>query len=67
MRYVFCVLFPPLAVLSTGRVFQSIFNFLLTLFFWLPGMIHAFFIVNDYNSKKRLDDAFERINRGTSV
>jgi len=60
MRYIFCVLFPPVAVLSTGRFLQSIFSFLLTLLFWIPGMIHAFFVVNDYNSKRRLDQAFHR-------
>jgi uncharacterized membrane protein YqaE (UPF0057 family) len=55
MRYILCVLLPPLAVFSTGKVLQAIFNFFLTLFFWIPGVIHAFFVVNDWKSQKRLD------------
>jgi len=55
MRYIFCVLIPPLAVFSTGRVFQALFNLFLTLFFWVPGVIHAFFVVNDWKTEKRFE------------
>lgn len=62
MRYIFCVIFPPLAVLSTGRFFQFFFSLILTAFFWIPGMIHAFFIVNDHYQKVRLNEAFDQMS-----
>lgn len=55
MRYLLCILLPPLAVMSTGRIGSTILNVLLTLCFWLPGMIHAFAVVNDYKQDKRVE------------
>ena len=53
MLYVLCVIFPPLAVLLAGKPVQAIVNVLLTLCLWLPGMIHAFFVVNESKADKR--------------
>ncbi|MBD3748065.1 MAG: YqaE/Pmp3 family membrane protein [Sphingobacteriales bacterium] len=53
MRYFICFLCPPLAVLSTGRPLTFILNLLLTLCFWIPGVIHAILIVNDHNEDRR--------------
>ncbi|MEP6612904.1 MAG: YqaE/Pmp3 family membrane protein, partial [Mucilaginibacter sp.] len=41
MRYFLCFLCPPLAILTTGKIGAFILNILLTLFFWVPGIIHA--------------------------
>ncbi|PYZ98106.1 YqaE/Pmp3 family membrane protein [Alteribacter lacisalsi] len=54
MMYLLAVLLPPVAVLLVGRPFQAILNLILTLFFWLPGAIHACFIVADHNQEKRM-------------
>jgi len=41
LRYFFCVVFPPLAVLLTGRFASFFLSVLLTLLGWIPGVIHA--------------------------
>jgi uncharacterized membrane protein YqaE (UPF0057 family) len=55
VRYAFCVLFPPVAVLMTGRIASFLLSLLLTLLGWLPGVIHAILVVNDYEADKRLE------------
>ena len=57
LRYFFCVVLPPLAVLMTGRIA----SFLLSMIFdpavagprWIPGVIHACLVVNDYHAEQR--------------
>ena len=52
MRYVLAFIFPPAAALMYGGFWQFILNILLTLFFWFPGLIHAFvIIINDAENK----------------
>jgi uncharacterized membrane protein YqaE (UPF0057 family) len=55
LRYAFCVLFPPVAVLMTGRLASFLLSLLLTVFGWVPGVIHAILVVNDYEAEKRLE------------
>lgn len=51
--YFLAVVIPPLAVLLAGKPFQFILNIILTLLFWLPGMIHAIMVVNEYKADQR--------------
>lgn len=53
MRYLLAILLPPLAVLSCGKAFGALLNFVLCLFFWLPGVIHAFLVVTSFESERR--------------
>jgi uncharacterized membrane protein YqaE (UPF0057 family) len=53
LRYFFCVVFPPLAVLMTGRIASFFLSIILTLLGWIPGVIHACLVVNDYHAEKR--------------
>ena len=53
MRYLLAILLPPIAVLTCGRPFVAILNFILTLLFWLPGAVHALFVVSDYKADQR--------------
>jgi len=53
MRYFLCFLFPPAAVLTTGRIGAFILSIILTLFFWIPGIIHAILVTQDYYAAKR--------------
>jgi uncharacterized membrane protein YqaE (UPF0057 family) len=53
MLFFLCVVFPPLAVLLTGRLGSFFLSLILTLLGWLPGVIHAFFVVTDYKNEKR--------------
>jgi len=46
MRYLLAFLLPPLAVLLCGKPFQAILNCALTLCFYLPGLLHALFVVS---------------------
>jgi uncharacterized membrane protein YqaE (UPF0057 family) len=53
LRYFFCVVLPPLAVLMTGRILSFILSLALTLLGWVPGVIHACLVVNDYHAEHR--------------
>jgi uncharacterized membrane protein YqaE (UPF0057 family) len=53
MRYFLCFLFPPIAVFTTGRIGSMILNIILTLLFWIPGVIHAILVVNDFYEDRR--------------
>jgi uncharacterized membrane protein YqaE (UPF0057 family) len=64
MRYFLCFLFPPIAVLTTGRMGSLILNILLTLLFWVPGIIHAILTVNDYYEARRYRRLVRVIRRG---
>ena len=65
MYYLIAILFPPLAVLMSGRMLGTLLNIVLTLCFYFPGLIHAWIVVtqeknaavNAINkaSKKELD------------
>ena len=54
LRYFFCVVFPPIAVLMTGRIASFLLSIILTLLGWIPGVIHACLVVNDYHAEKRV-------------
>lgn len=53
LRYFFCIVLPPLAVLMTGRLGSFLLSLPLTLLGWIPGIIHACLVVNDYHEDKR--------------
>ena len=54
MLYLLAILLPPVAVLLVGRPIQALLNFLLCLFFYIPGVIHAILIVKDKKDEKRM-------------
>jgi len=54
MLFFLAVLLPPVAVLCTGRIGSFFLSLILTLFGWLPGVIHAFFVVSDYKNEQRI-------------
>lgn len=55
MRYIIAIFLPPLAVFLCGKPFQALLNILLTLMFWVPGVIHALLVVNGHLADKRTD------------
>ena len=55
MLYLLCIVFPPLAVLLTGRPMQALLNLGLTCLFWIPGSIHAILVVNEHKANQRLE------------
>lgn len=50
MLYLLAILLPPVAVLLTGRPGQALLNTGLTLLLWIPGVVHAFFIINEHKA-----------------
>ncbi len=54
MRYLLCLI-PPLAVLSCGKPVQFFLNLVLTLLFYIPGLIHAILVVSQFNADRRTD------------
>lgn len=66
MRYLIAILLPPLAVFLCGKPVQGILNIFLTLLFWVPGVVHALFVVHNHLNDKRTDRIVDAIreNRG---
>ena len=63
MRYFFCIILPPLAVLSTGRLGAFLLSLLLTILAWIPGIIHAFFVVNRFYEDRRHRELLHNMNQ----
>lgn len=59
--YLLAIIFPPLAVLLSGKLFQALLNIILTLFFWIPGIIHAIMVVKERKDDKRMEKQAEII------
>ena len=53
MRYFLCIILPPIAVLTTGKIGAFLLNLLLTILVWIPGVIHAVLVTNKYYADKR--------------
>ena len=67
MRYLLAVILPPVAVLICGKPIQALINLVSTLLFWIPGLIHAIFVVNGYYADQRTDRVIEAIKEKGSV
>ena len=61
MRYLLAILLPPVAVFLCGKPIQGIINIILTLCFYVPGIIHALFVVHAYLADKRTDEIVKAI------
>ena len=53
MRYFLAIVLPPIAVLLCGKPLQFLLNIALTLMGWVPGVVHALLVVNDYHEDRR--------------
>ena len=63
MLFFLAVVLPPVAVLLTGRLGSFFLSLILTLLGWLPGVIHAFFVVIDYKNEQRMEDLKKDLTR----
>jgi len=61
MRYFLAIVLPPLAVLFCGKPISAILNLFLCVFGWIPGVIHAFFVVNSHKNQKSMRRIENRI------
>ncbi len=67
MRYLLAIILPPVAVLLCGKPLQALLNLLLTLFFWIPGVIHALFVVNSHLADRRTEKVIEAVRQQTMI
>jgi uncharacterized membrane protein YqaE (UPF0057 family) len=63
MRYFLCILFPPIAILTTGRIGAFFLSLLLTLLGWIPGVIFAILVVNKHYGDKKHNEMLNVMNR----
>lgn len=63
MKYFIAIILPPLAVLLCGKPVQFVLNVILTLLFWIPGMIHAILVVNSHLADKRADRIAKAVSK----
>lgn len=61
MRYLLAIILPPLAVLFCGKPIQFLLNILLTMCFWIPGVVHAILVVHDHHEDKRANRLMKAI------
>ena len=61
MLYLLALLLPPVAVFICGKPVQGLINIVLCLFLWVPGIIHALFVVHNHHEDKRTDKIVKAI------
>ncbi len=63
MLYFLAILCPPLAVLLSGKPLQALLNLALTVCLWVPGVIHALFVVNSHLADRRADRVIRQMKQ----
>lgn len=63
MLYLLAILLPPVAVLLCGKPMQFLLNLILTLCFFIPGMIHALCVVSSHKADQRTDKLIKAMRR----
>ena len=53
--YLLTILLPPVAVLICEKPIQALINLILCLCLYIPGMVHAIMVVNEYKADKRAE------------
>ncbi len=53
--YLLAILLPPVAVLICGKPIQALVNLILCFLLYIPGMIHAIMVVNEYKADERAE------------
>ena len=65
MRYLLAIILPPVAVLLCGKPIQAVLNLVLTLCFWIPGVVHALFVVNSHLADARSEKMIAAVKQET--
>ena len=66
MKYLFAIIIPPVAVIMCGKPLLALLNFILWLCFIFPGIIHALFVVVDYQAEQRVNQLERLIQKRES-
>jgi len=48
-----------------GKPFQAILNLILTLFLWIPGVVHALWVVNSHLADVRSENLIRAVKQDT--
>jgi uncharacterized membrane protein YqaE (UPF0057 family) len=64
MRYLIAIILPPLAVFLCGKPGQAILNLILTLMFFVPGVVHALVVVASHKADKRNEALIKAAQQG---
>lgn len=67
MRYLLAIILPPVAVLFSAGIGTAFFNFILTCFFYVPGMIHAVLVVSKRDQQKRHEEMMKVLTQQTQL
>lgn len=67
MRYFFALTIPPLAVAASAGPITFLLNILLCLLFLVPGIIHAFLVVNRFYADRRHAQLMKAMNPKATV
>lgn len=63
--FLLAIFLPPLAVLLEGKPIQAIVNLFLCFCFWLPGIIHALFVVSEAKSERRNEKLINAMSKNS--
>ena len=66
MRYLLAIILPPVAVFLCGKPVQALLNLILTILFWIPGAVHALFVVHNHLADKRADRLIKTVGKISS-
>jgi uncharacterized membrane protein YqaE (UPF0057 family) len=63
MLYFLAIVLPPVAVLMVGKPIQAALNLLLTVLGWIPGVVHAFLVINSHKADRRNKQLIKAMDR----
>ena len=63
MLYILAIFLPPLAVLLCGKPGKAILNLILTLLFWIPGVVHAFIVIGQTEADRRQEKLLREMRK----
>jgi uncharacterized membrane protein YqaE (UPF0057 family) len=66
LRSLLAIICPPLAVLASGTRTQVVLNTGLTLLLFIPGIIHALSIVDQYNVERRYENVMRALTQSAA-
>jgi uncharacterized membrane protein YqaE (UPF0057 family) len=65
MLYFLAIILPPVAVLMVGKPIQALLNLVLTLLGWIPGVVHAFLVINSHKADRRNEKVIKAMERNS--
>ena len=63
MLYLLAFVLPPLAVLLARKPVQALLSLVLTVLGWIPGVVHALFVVNNHYADKRTEKIIKAMKK----